>query len=58
MNTRQARFDLQHALLEWRDSGAPVDDIADCIEGLIAVKVDEILQAREDNRHAVGKTRE
>lgn len=56
MNTRQARFELQHALLEWRDSGAPVDDIADCIEGLIAVKVDEILQAREDNRHAEGKT--
>jgi len=50
MNTRQARFELQHALLEWRDSGAPVDDIADCIEGLIAVKVDEILQAREDNK--------
>lgn len=57
MNTRQARLELQYALLEWRDSGAPVDDIADCIEGLIAVKVDEILQAREDNRAVLGQVK-
>lgn len=57
MNTRQARLELQYALLGWRDSGAPVDDIADCIEGLIAVKVDEILQAREDNRAVLGQVK-
>lgn len=57
MSTREARFELHHALTEWRDAGGPVEDIADCIEGLISAKVDEILQARADNaRFGLGKS--
>jgi len=50
------RAELQHALLEWKDAGAPVSDVTDYIEGLISAKVDEILQARADNARALGKS--
>ena len=55
MSTNQARLNLNDALREWRDAGAPVEDITDCIEGLISAKVDEILKAREDNSRSLGK---
>ena len=46
---REFRMQLAKELVEWRDYGGPVEDVTDLIEGLISVKVDEILQAREDN---------
>lgn len=55
MSIGKMRSELQHALLEWRDAGGPVSDVTDYIEGLISAKVDEILQAREDNKGALGK---
>lgn len=49
---REFRMTLASALTDWRDAGGRVEDVTDLIEGLISVKVDEILQAREDNARA------
>lgn len=49
---REYRLTLARKLTEWRDAGGHVEEITDLIEGLISVKVDEILRAREDNARA------
>lgn len=39
----ESRNDLRNALVEWRDSGAPVDDVIVCLEDFIRkCAVDEI----------------
>lgn len=53
---RDFRMQLAQALIEWRDAGGRVEDVADLVEGLISVKVDEILQAREDIRSVLTST--
>lgn len=46
------RRELARALDEWAQAGGDVEPAIDHIEGLISAKVDEILQAREDNARA------
>lgn len=46
------RRDVTLALANWRDGTETVGTVVDYIEGFISCKVDEILQAREDNRRA------
>lgn len=54
-----ARHGLANVLLEWRDAGAPVEDVVSCIEGFIMLKTQEMAKAPkgfgEQHSEEVGK---
>lgn len=59
MSTHEARWTLQRILTEWRDAGAPVEDVVDCIEELICAWIEEkMLQTPDDEQPAVTSSTE
>lgn len=49
MSLPKIRRELVEALVSFKHSQTDASDLVDYIEGFISAKVDEILQAREDN---------